>query len=92
MKCVNKVVAGRTHKEYKIDNRERLLEEKRLYYIENKEKETKRFKEYRSANSFKIDCPCGSSIVKHKFSTHIKSQKHKTYLQININTTINETD
>ena len=82
MKCDNKVVAGRCHKEYKLDNREKLLEEKRLYYIENKEKETERFKEYRISNSFKIDCPCESSIVKHHFSTHVKSQMHKTYYKI----------
>ena len=90
MKCVNKAVAGRSQKEYKLDNREKLSEKQHLYYIENKEKETKRFKEYRIANSFKVACPCGSSIVKHHFSTHIKSQKHKTYLQNNINNSINE--
>ena len=48
--------------------------------------------EYRKANSDIVKCPCGSAITKYKMCDHIKSKKHQTYFQNNINNSINETD
>jgi hypothetical protein len=48
--CVNKVIPGRTRKEYYEDNREEMKE----YYKANKEKLTEKNKEYYKANKEKI--------------------------------------
>jgi hypothetical protein len=63
--CVNKLIPGRTQKEFYIDNKDKILEYKKKYYIDNKDnrkdyieankekiKESK--KEYREANKEKI--------------------------------------
>jgi len=49
IECVNKVVAGRTDKEYKQDNKDKLLEQAKEYYTKNKET----IKEYRKQNKDK---------------------------------------
>jgi hypothetical protein len=68
-KCVNKQIAGRSKKQYQIDNEERLkeyrkkygeinreqiLEKKKKYYQENKETFAIKGKEYKLKNSDKI--------------------------------------
>ena len=53
--CVNKVVAGRTHKEYYIDNRDKLIEKSKAYYNANKDKVMKHTKEYYENNKDKIN-------------------------------------
>ena len=59
--------------------------------IETVIKEVKRpdQQEYRKANSEKVMCCCGSSIVKYKLKDHTKTKKHLTYLN-NINDSIKE--
>ena len=56
--CVNKNVAGRTKKEYKIDNKERLRENEKVrwskYYEEHKEEILAQKREYRQQNRDKI--------------------------------------
>ena len=56
--CVNKRVEGRTQKEYKIDNKERLRENEKVrwakYYEEHKEEILAQKKEYRQQNRDKI--------------------------------------
>ena len=42
--CVNKVVAGRTKKEYREDNRLKIKENDKLYYAENKEQRAEYYK------------------------------------------------
>ena len=52
--CVNKVIPGRTIKEYRIDNKEKIKEHNKEYYIDNKEKIKEHNKEYRIDNKEKI--------------------------------------
>jgi len=67
--CVNKIVAGRTikewcyenkehlqeyRKEYKKENREKILEQRKKYYNENKEKTAEQKKKYYNKNKEKI--------------------------------------
>ena len=44
--CVNKLIAGRTHAEYRQDNKEFITEISKQYYINNKEYYSKYNKEY----------------------------------------------
>ena len=69
-KCVNKVIPGRTQKEYRVDNldklkenqkqhyienRDKLLENQKQYYIENHNKRLEYIKQYRIDNRDKIN-------------------------------------
>ena len=76
--CVNKLIAGRTDKEYRQDNREKILEQKREDYEQNKQ----RWKDYYEANKEQIiarqqtlvECPvCGAQVQK----GYVKIHKHK---------------
>lgn len=53
--CVNRCVAGRSKSEYREENRDTILKEKRVYHQANKEKENARSKKNRSANREKIN-------------------------------------
>ena len=67
-KCVNKILAGGR-------SREEILERKRQYKIDNKEK----IKEYDETRKEKVECPCGGRYtLKHKH-THLKTKKHRDY-------------
>jgi hypothetical protein len=68
--CVNKLVAGRTKKEYKKeydqDNKEKILEQSKEYYQANKEKIREKRKE-------KVNCNiCGKEISRENLSKHKK--------------------
>ena len=52
--CVNKVVAGRTDKEWREDNKEKIKQKSKEYYEENQEKLKQYQKEYREDNKEKI--------------------------------------
>ena len=52
--CVNKQVAGRSHKEYYLDNKEDCLRKNREYNQKNKEKVAERVKAYSEANREEI--------------------------------------
>jgi len=52
--CVNKVVPGRTKKEYIEDNKDKIKEYQKEYREQNKEKIIKNTKEYREKNKEKI--------------------------------------
>jgi len=64
----NKDIINKKNKDYYEKNKEK----KKQYYSDNKEK----IKEYKK---IKITCECGSKIIKNKYNTHKKSQKHKVY-------------
>jgi hypothetical protein len=78
MDCVNKVIPGRTKKEYDIENRDKLCEYKKQYRIDNREK----IKEERKPH---IYCDCGGKYKKQHKSTHERSKKHQNYIN-NIST------
>ncbi len=54
MDCVNRCVAGRTEKEYRIDNKEKIAESEKEYRQNNKEKIAEYTKEYRQNNKEKV--------------------------------------
>ena len=77
--CINKVVAGRTLKEYShkyyIDNKEENKIAQKEYYELNKEKQIAR-------QSVKYDCICGNTLTIGKKARHNKSQHHLKHLEI----------
>jgi len=82
--CVNKVVPGRTRKEYYQDNKEQILEYSGEHYTKNKEEICRKSTEYNAKNkeeiskkrSSKIVCECGTEISKRNIAAHRKSAKH----------------
>ena len=90
--CVNKIMIGRTQKEYRQDNlqvcldrcrnyknnnKKKCKESFKQYYNDNKSSMVTRASEYRSNNSQLIKCDyCLSSYKKYKMTSHIKTGKH----------------
>ena len=71
---LNSKIAGRTYKEYRIDNREIINNKKRKYREINKERISKKRKE-------KIVCPiCGIFTVKCSIKRHQRSKKCLQFL------------
>tara|TARA_R100000951_G_scaffold93570_1_gene82135 strand:+ start:34 stop:543 length:510 start_codon:yes stop_codon:yes gene_type:complete len=76
-KCVNIRIAGRTKKEYREDNKEKVAERKKKYYENNKEKVAERKKKwYNLFGKEKITCECGCVVIKNSLAIHKKSNKH----------------
>ena len=90
--CVNKIIAGRTYKEYREDNKEQYLEYHKQYreinkekfvilqkkwYAKNKEKWLKDQKQYRA---IKYTCECGTTLRNDSKYKHLKSKKHRELL------------
>ncbi|RZK13974.1 MAG: hypothetical protein EOO43_17060 [Flavobacterium sp.] len=85
--CVNKVIPGRTKKEYRLDNKERIRKAAKEYRSRNREHITEIKKEYRSNNrerikecrSMKYECPvCGSICSKSSKARHEKTKKYQS--------------
>jgi len=49
--CVNKIVPGRTDKQYRMDNRDNIIERDAKYHKNNRETRLKKMSEYRAANA-----------------------------------------
>lgn len=94
--CVNKTVPGRTRKEYRQDNKEkireyceknkeRIKERAKKYFEENKEKcrEQRRniCKTFRENHQEKVECPCGSVVVGYNIFKHLRTKKHRMFLE-----------
>ena len=83
-KCINKNVAGRTNKEYRQQNKEKIKE----YNQKNKETIKEKGKEYYQQNketikahkSTIISCPCGRTYTRCNKIRHERSQFHKDNL------------
>ena len=75
-------------KQYYEENKEQMLEQMKQYYKDNKEYFQEYKKQYNIDNKEKIaekasqkhDCLCGGRYTHHHKATHIKSNKHQTYL------------
>jgi hypothetical protein len=101
---LNCYIPGRTKKEYRADNYDKIKiykkerytensdeikENSKEYYAKNTDKIREKKKEYyaknankiKEKNKEKIDCECGSSILKCTLTRHKKSQKHIKYLE-----------
>ena len=91
----NKESIKERDKIYRMNNKEEI--KNKLYWKTYASKYPERVQEsylrYKNSHSEKIKCQCGSVVAKYNLTKqHIKTNKHQTYLQNNINTTINETD
>jgi len=79
------------HAEYREKNKE-VIAEKRKEHIENKKEYDK---EYRlknfEKNKEKIECECGSSILKKTLSKHKKSKKHLNFIDQSRTQTLDST-
>ena len=92
--CVNKIIVGRTDKQYYEDNKDKIKEYNKKYHDDNKDK----IKQYREDNKDKIKqycednkdkikehknkkciCECGSYYTNCNKSHHEKSKKHQEY-------------
>ena len=75
--CCNKCIPGMTGKEsskkYREVNKEQINEKKKKYYEVNKEQINEKANE-------KITCECGIMINKSNKARHLKTIKHKNYL------------
>jgi len=77
--CINKVIAGRTQKEYREDNKEKMKE----YCEDNKEKIKEQRKEYRENNKEKIREYTENNKEKRKEYYENNKQKYKDYREDN---------
>lgn len=57
-------------KKYREDRRSEIKEKMKVYYSEHKDKFLEKF-----------DCPCGGKYIKSTKSRHLKTQKHRTFLE-----------
>ena len=86
--CVNKVILGRTgkeyHKEWSENNKEKLKIYKKEYYENNKDYLRGKHKEWHKNNkerlSKKNNCECGGKYTNFHKKTHFKTKKHQNYL------------
>jgi len=71
---LQKLYRSEYNKLYYAENKKQINEYNKLYYAENK----KQINEWRTQ---KITCICGSIISRINKSIHLRSNKHKKYLQ-----------
>jgi hypothetical protein len=82
-------IAGRTKKEYYLENKEKIIERNKKYrkddpekaYIQNKkyyEKNIDKIKEYREQT---VECDCETIVKINKLKRHKETQKHKDLMQ-----------
>ena len=74
-KCINKVVAGRTGKEYRQDNSEILKEKVKKFYDNNREEQIKRAQEYYIENADKVKER--AKVYAQENQEHIRERKKK---------------
>jgi len=77
LNIMNKILPGRTHKEYHEDNKVEALKKQKEYYHKNKEK----ILEKKERDRKKVTCDCGSIIINTCLTRHKKSKKHLKYLE-----------
>ena len=70
--CVNKYIAGRTHAEYRHDNREKLLAKMKQYHQDNRG-------DILAKKNEKYYCPCSGKYTLVNRSTHFRTKKHLKY-------------
>ena len=73
LKCVNKCVPGRTRIEYRADNREYILNDKKNYRAANRESIALNRK-------IPFECECGSICRKEDKTRHYRTDKHLEYV------------
>jgi len=89
--CVNKRIECRSKKEYYQDKREEILEKKKRYHIQNRDKNNNRCKERYRNNKQAIlrkqgqpyNCECGSTVRRNDKARHFRSKKHQLWAEQN---------
>ena len=71
--CVNRVTPGRTNAEYYMDTKERDKPKRAQWYQKNRERILARDK-------IKIKCECGGKYSYCNKGKHVKTNKHKAYI------------
>ena len=88
----NMRITGRTDKEYREDNKEKIKQKDKKYYQNNREIILQKIKIYdeknkekkREQRSKKVKCECGSIITNQCKSRHLKTMKHLKYIETTI--------
>lgn len=87
--CVNKLIAGRTRKQYREDHKEKIAAEKVKWYLAHKEVVNKRNIEYNRARKDIVSkqrartflyCDCGSCVRLSDKPAHLKTKKHLAHM------------
>ena len=76
IECVNNTIAGRTKKQYHIDNREHHINYSKKYYQINKNTLLEKQK-------MQTNCECGGHYARNHKARHMRSKKHQKYLELN---------
>jgi hypothetical protein len=85
--AINQRIAGRTKKEYYVENSIAINQHTKQYYLNNIDKMKECFKQYRENNKESIkqhkskicECECGSQYTHNHKSRHLKSTTHQNY-------------
>ena len=77
----NKEYYTEYNKEYYQKNKGELQRHKRIHYMNNREEINTKCKEYRESKNNIIICECGKKIKELSKYYHVKSNKHKQYLE-----------
>lgn len=86
---LNSKTPTRTGEEWRVENKEQIVENDKLYYQNNKDKIKERSRNYHHKNKERIDearsqiitCSCGAEIQKRYISKHSKTPKHLKRLE-----------
>jgi hypothetical protein len=79
IKCVNKQITGRTQKEYYEHYKEKIKENVKQYWNDNKE-------DINEKRNIVLECPCGGKYSKRHQARHLQSKLHQDYIINNSST------
>jgi hypothetical protein len=79
MDCVNKVIPGRTPKEYYIDNKDKISAHQKNYRQVNKDKINAQREIYNKETNY---CDCGGRYTLYHKSEHCKTLRHQKYIEL----------
>jgi hypothetical protein len=90
-KCVNRKIEGRTHKEYKQDNKDKIDIQNKLYAINHREEISIKQVKYRKDNAGALKeqssapfvCECGGKCRHGDKARHFRTLKHLKFLDKN---------
>jgi len=74
----NKKLLDEKSKKYQNENKNQMVEYQKKYYIKNRETLTEKKKK-------KFECECGGKYTYNNKAQHFKSDRHKKFIEININ-------
>ena len=81
MGTLNQIVSGRTTQQYRADNKDKLREQNLQYKKQNKDTLRGQSQQYREQNNIICTCVCGSLVHKLNMCKHIKTEKHKQFIE-----------